>query len=187
MVSRSLLLQATAAVAISFISAIAQAAPAGDKHDGDHPHPDFAAWHQQMCTDQYAHRVGDMAYLETKLSLNDSQHALFAQWKDTVLSRAKDHEGKCLSRTARDGERPSLIDRESRMHDMLQARLAELDAEQPSMTSLYNSLSGDQKHVFDMMGMQRHSGEHGGWHHHAPGGQGMMHGEHGPDHGSDEG
>jgi hypothetical protein len=182
MVSRSILLQAAAAVAISFVSAIAQAAPAGDKHDGDRPHPDFAAWHQHMCTDQYAYRVGDMAYLEAKLSLTDSQRALFAQWKDTVLSSAKDRESECLARTARADHRPSFTDREARMHEMLQARLAELDAEHPAVTALYNSLSADQKQAFDMMGARRHGGEHGGWHHHGgPGDHGMMHG--GPDQG----
>jgi len=170
MVSHSVLLQAAAALTISFVSAIAQAAPAGDKHDGDRPHPDFAAWHQQMCTDHYAHRVGDMAYLEAKLSLNDSQHALFAQWKDAVLSSAKDREGKCLSHAARDGERPSFVDREARMHDMLQERLAQMDAERPTVTALYDSLSADQKRVFDMMGMHGHGGDHSGWHHHGPGG-----------------
>jgi len=181
MLSRQILLQAAAAIAISAVSAIAQASPAGDRHDGDHARPDMAAWHQQMCTDRYARHVGDMAYLETKLTLNDSQQALFAQWKDSVLSNAKSHESECLAHTAHFDHAPSFIDRETRMHDMLQARLAEMDSERPTVTALYQSLSSEQKQVFDMMGSARHGHGYGGggWRHHGPGEHGdHMQGDH---------
>jgi hypothetical protein len=60
---------------------------------------------------------------------------------------------------------------------MLQQRLAEMDAQRPAMTALYQALTPDQKHIFDSIGQGR-PGMHGGgmhrsgpWHHHdAPSG-----------------
>ena len=36
---------------------------------------------QQMCQDMYAHKVGELAYLEAKLSLTAGQQPLFDHWK----------------------------------------------------------------------------------------------------------
>ena len=43
----------------------------------------------QMCQTMYAHKVGEMAFLETKLSLTGAQAPLFARWKDISLQVAK--------------------------------------------------------------------------------------------------
>ena len=38
-----------------------------------------------MYQDMYAHKVGELAFLEIKLSLTASQEPLFARWKQTSL------------------------------------------------------------------------------------------------------
>jgi Spy/CpxP family protein refolding chaperone len=174
MFSRQIIVQAAAAAVICAASAIAQASPANTNE----PMPsktDMASWHQQMCTDRYARHVGEMAYLEAKLSLSDVQRPLFASWKDTILTGAKSHESTCLAMHPDFAHPPSILDREARMHDMLQQRLSEMDAQRTPMTALYQSLTPDQKHIFDGMGQERHDmhggpGMHGegpgGWHHH---------------------
>ena len=139
---------------------------------------DPAGWHKQMCTDHFARNVGRVAYVEAKLSLNDSQRPLFDSWKQTVLGSAKSREGDCLSRQARpDGmHEHSIIERQARMQAMLQSRLADMNAEMPSLKALYDSLTPEQKQVFDHgaggdRGMHGHGmRDQGEWHH----------GEHGP-------
>ena len=76
---------------------------------------------------------------------------------------------------------PTLLDREAHMRARLKDRLALLDAQEPALEALYNSLSPDQKHDLDHMhmhgGMRDHMmgrgmmhGGMGGWHHGGPGG-----------------
>lgn len=141
----------------------------------DHPHEmagkmDVADWHKQMCADRYARSVGRVAYIEAKLSLNDSQRPLFDSWKHTVLGSAKSHESTCLARQPHRGEGHSILERQARMQEMLQSRLADLTAEQPSLKALYDSLSPEQKQVLDRSDRSDRMGSggyrprgHGGW------------------------
>ena len=61
-------------------------------------------WHdargaaRQLCQDMYAHKAGELAFLEAKLQLNASQQPLFARWKGVSLDIAKRHEGDCTGR-----------------------------------------------------------------------------------------
>ena len=147
--------------------------------DGAHRHHmagnfDPVAWHKQMCTDHYARNVGRVAYIEAKLSLTDSQRSLFDGWKQTVLGSAKSREDDCLARQPQMGERHdhSVVERQARMEQRLQHRLADLTAEQPSLKALYDSLSPEQRQVFDRPGPMGHGGHgphgHGDWHQHGP-------------------
>jgi hypothetical protein len=147
----------------------------------DHPREmagkmDMADWHKQMCTDRYAQNVGRVAYIEAKLSLNDTQRPLFDGWKQTVLGSAKSRESSCLAHQPdmADMHDRSILERQARMQDMLQHRLADLTAEQPSLKALYDSLSPEQKQVFDQGGRMGDHGPqgHGGWHNHGPRGAG---------------
>ncbi|MBS0274805.1 MAG: Spy/CpxP family protein refolding chaperone [Proteobacteria bacterium] len=136
----------------------------------DHPREmagkmDMAAWHKRMCTDRYARNVGRVAYIEAKLSLNDTQRPLFDGWKQTVLGSAKSHEDSCLARQPHMDGGHNILERQARMRDMLQHRLADLTAEQPSLKALYDSLSPDQKQVFDHGDRMGGPQGHGGWHH----------------------
>jgi len=170
MLSRQTIVQAAAAAVICAASAIAQASPASNSTDPSPSKTNMATWQAQMCSDHYARRVGELAYLETKLALTDVQRPLFASWKDTVLSHAKSHEGSCMAAHIDFAHPPSILDREAHMRDMLQQRLSEMDAQRPAMTALYQSLAPDQKQLFDGMGHARPDhgpgGEGHGWHHH---------------------
>jgi hypothetical protein len=172
MLQRQTIVQVAVAAVLCAASAIAQASPAGDRGRDDAARDaNMMQWHAQMCTDRYARHVGEMAYLETKLALTDSQRPLFASWKDAVLAGAKSRTDHCLTRKRDEGQPVSLPDREARMHEMLEARLAEMDAQRPALTALYQSLTPEQKRVFDFShGGHGGHGEHG---HDRPG-------EHGP-------
>jgi hypothetical protein len=162
---------------------------------GGMPGPDgkmgerFRARMAQMCKDIYAHKVGEMAFLETKLALAPAQSGAFARWKQVNLDSAQRHAGECSTRTAKfadriaermkdkadhkRGERPSPVDRLAHEEDMLKTRLADIEAERPALAALYNALTPEQRREFHG-GMERGGmGGPGG----GPGGHmmGMMH------------
>jgi hypothetical protein len=153
--------------------AFAQSAPPDrhGMHDWMAAHKgDMAAWHSRMCSEHYARRVGQIAYLGATLDLNDSQRPLFDSWKNSVLGSAKQGETACLAHAPDMGHPPTALDREARMHAMLEARLAAMDAQKPALEALYQSLSPEQKAALDHMGhhhrgggMDGHDGH--GWHH----------------------
>ena len=152
-------------------SVLAQSAPPDQNrmHDWMAAHKgDMAAWHARMCTEHYARRVGMIAYLGAKLDLNDSQRPLFESWKSSVLGSAKDGESACLAHAPDMAHPPTLMDREARMHAMLEARLAAMDAQKPALEALYQSLTPEQRMALDHMGhhgggMDGRAGH--GWHH----------------------
>lgn len=113
----------------------------------------------QFCKDIYARKVGEMAFLEAKLTLNASQQPLFDRWKQASLDVAKHNEGDCNTREPhKPGERPSVLDGLNREETMLKKRLADIGAEKPSLTAFYDSLSAQQKQEFTRAAM-RHMAE----------------------------
>lgn len=107
-----------------------------------------------MCQDMYARQVGELAYMGAKLNLTAAQASLFERWKQVQSDIAKRRQGECAARiAARAKDRmPSMIDRMAREQQMLKSRLADLDAERPALTALYNALSPTQKRQFQPRG-----------------------------------
>lgn len=106
----------------------------------------MAARHQQRCQDGYARAAGRLAYLEARLNLNGSQQSLFSSWKAVRLDTAKRHADQCTARApVQMGQDISPVDRMNRMEDRLKERIADLDAERPAFTALYNALTHDQR------------------------------------------
>ena len=114
---------------------------------------------EQLCHDLYAGKVGELAFLEAKMSLDAKQATLFARWKQASLDIAKQHESDCAGKTNRRadlrGHRPSVVDRMSLEEDLLKKRLADIEAERPALTALYNALTPAQKEDFSR-GDMRH-------------------------------
>lgn len=137
----------------------------------------------QFCKDMYARKAGEMAFVEARLSLNASQQPLFDHWKQASLDLAKAHESDCSAHERhKPGERPSVLDHMNQEEAMLKRRLADIDAEKPSLIAFYDSLSAQQKQEFGrtamdhmeggmpmMMGMMGHPPGMGGPMHHGPG------------------
>lgn len=110
---------------------------------------DMGARREQMCKNMYARKVGELAYLEAKLSLNPNQEPLFDHWKQASLDIAKQHEGDCTGHEHhKPGEHPSVVDRLNQEETMLKKRLANIDALRPSLTAFYDSLTPAQKQEF---------------------------------------
>ncbi|HEU0096199.1 MAG TPA: Spy/CpxP family protein refolding chaperone [Rhizomicrobium sp.] len=140
----------------------------------------------QLCKTMYAHKVGEMAFLETKLSLTSAQTPLFARWKEAALDIAKRHESECAAPMHR-AERASIVDRMAMEEKLLKLRLADIDAERPALAALYGALTPAQKEEFGEGDMHRMAGRM----HMMMGMMGRPHApemggpEMGPDHGPD--
>lgn len=131
-----LILPVLASLAIS-VPALAQNAPAPDmpKHRGE------------MCTNLYAHAVGKLAALEVQLKLTAAQKPLYERWKNVKLASAKTHSEKCAAIKMPDHE-ISIMDGLKFETAVLEARLADLKAEAPSLEALVTSLDKDQQETF---------------------------------------
>ncbi|HWX90044.1 MAG TPA: Spy/CpxP family protein refolding chaperone [Rhizomicrobium sp.] len=115
----------------------------------------------EMCKEMYAHKVGELAFLEAKLSLSASQAPLFARWKEASLDIAKRHETDCTSDDRRAnlrGQHPSVVDRLTLEEDLLKKRLADIQAERPALAAFYDSLTPAQKEEFGHGDMHRMAG-----------------------------
>ena len=112
---------------------------------------------EQICRDVYAGKAGELAFLEAKLSLDARQAPLFARWKQASLEIAKQNEGDCAG-PRRDLRRPSVVDRMTLEEGLLKKRLADIQAERPSLTALYNALTPAQKEEFSHSDTRRMPG-----------------------------
>ena len=148
-----------ASLALSASAALAQDAPPappaaqtmGSAHDPMrgpmHANKEeFAKHHPQMCSDRFAHNVGELAYLEIKLALTDKQKVLFDRWRNVKLASAKARAAECASLKLPDKE-PSIVEHLKQDEKMLQHRLDDLRAELPTLEALAASLNDEQKHA----------------------------------------
>jgi hypothetical protein len=126
----------------------------------EHRHGDMAAWHKEMCTDRYAHEASRLAYIQAKLSLSEPQSALFAKWRQAVLDQGTKERAACLDLTPKGDSKPTFLEREAHMEKVLALKLQGLQATRPALEALYNSLSDEQKTIFDHA--SRHHGHHFG-------------------------
>jgi hypothetical protein len=113
---------------------------------------------EQICKDLYARKVGELAFLEAKLSLNANQAPLFARWKQVSLDVAKQREGDCAVPKHRSEARDhhlTVVDRLALEEDLLKKRLSDIQAERPALTALYGTLSPAQREEFSHGDMHR--------------------------------
>lgn len=100
----------------------------------------------QMCKNMYARKVGELAFLEAKLSLTPAQAPLFARWKQVSLDSARRHQQLCADHPARKaGARPTILDRLTMQETLLKTRLADIQAERPALAALYAALKPEQQ------------------------------------------
>jgi hypothetical protein len=121
----------------------------------------YGVHREQICKDLYARKVGELAFLEVKLSLNANQAPLFARWKQVSLDVAKQREDDCATpkhRPEARGHRLNVVDRLALEEDLLKKRLSNIQAERPALTALYGVLSPTQKEEFAHGEMRRMAG-----------------------------
>ncbi len=135
---------------------------------GEHHHGDRAAWHKDMCTDQYARAAAHLAYVQAKLGLSEQQAAAFDKWRQAFLDQSAKQRAACLETAPKGGSRPTLLDHEAHMEKMLAMKLQTLQATRPALQTLYESLTTEQKAIFEHAMRHMRHGMRGG-----PGSAGM--------------
>jgi len=137
-----------ASLALTASAALAQeAAPPAGGPGAMRMHMDPAAMQKhraEMCSNLYARAVGKMAELETRLDLTAVQKPLFERWKAVRLASAKSHAEACATVTF-PGRDASIMDGLAFEQKLLEARLATLKAEAPSLEALVKTLTPDQQ------------------------------------------
>lgn len=153
-------------VMIALVTPVSGPATAAPPAEGGQP-PDMrdgmaGQRRERLCRDLYAGKVGELAFLEAKLSLDAKQAPLFARWKQASLDIAKQHEADCAGKTTRHaglrGQRPSVVDRLAQEEDLLKRRLSDIQAERPALQALYGALTPEQKEEFGRNDMRRMAG-----------------------------
>jgi hypothetical protein len=109
------------------------------------PPPGMDRDREPSCSDIYAGRADEMAYLESRLSLTGNQAPLFARWKQVALDIARRNQADCTAYQRNQGRAPSLPDSLAEEETMLKNRLSDLQQERPVLEAFYRSLSPSQR------------------------------------------
>jgi hypothetical protein len=129
---------------------------------GWHHKFDRAARAKDFCLEHFARSAGRLAYVEAKLRLTADQQPLWDKWQQAVAAGAQQERDDCLASLPGDGARLTALDRDDRLQKMLSIKVDSLKAARPALTALYDSLTPDQRAIFDH---PRPMGHHGGFGH----------------------
>ena len=102
---------------------------------------------QQRCIDRLAWRAARRAYVETELDLTADQRPLWD--KVQSIAQAEQQKERQLCQSLKPGEESTVLDRMDRAQQFLSARLDALQSAKPAVQALYQSLTPEQKAIFD--------------------------------------
>jgi hypothetical protein len=107
-----------------------------------------AAWNpQQRCINRLAWRAARRAYVEAKLDLTDQQRPLWDKLQ--AIAQTEDQKERQLCRQLTPPDETTMLDRLDRAQQFLSARLDALQAAKPAVQALYQSLTPEQRRIFD--------------------------------------
>jgi LTXXQ motif family protein len=102
---------------------------------------------QERCTDRLAWRAAMRAYTEVKLNLTPEQRPLWDRLQNIAQTEEQKERQLCSSLKPQEDE--TMLDRLDRMQQFMSTRLEALQAARPAVQALYQSLSPEQRTIFD--------------------------------------
>ena len=102
---------------------------------------------QQRCIERLAWRAARQAYVEAKLDLTAEQRPLWD--KVYGIAQSEQQKERQLCDQLKPGGESTVLDRMDRAQQFLSARLDALQAARPAVQALYQSLTPEQKEIFD--------------------------------------
>jgi hypothetical protein len=102
---------------------------------------------QQRCIDRLARRAAHRAYVETELNLTSEQRPLWDRLQN-IAQGEQQRERQLCEQLKPPGEM-TMLDRMNQAQQFLSARLDALQAAKPAVQALYQSLSPEQREIFD--------------------------------------
>jgi hypothetical protein len=107
-----------------------------------------------MCEEHIARRIGNRAYLKSRLDLKPEQVTAWNTFEKAADEASVKEKAKCASLPTEMKTPPSFADRFTRREERMKTRLESLEAVKPSLMALYAMLTPEQKAILDrpMMG-----------------------------------
>jgi periplasmic protein CpxP/Spy len=102
---------------------------------------------QQRCIDRLAWRAARRAYVEAELDLTADQRPLWD--KVQSIAAGEQQKERALCAQLKPAEQMTMLDRMDRAQQFLSARLDALQSAKPAVQALYQSLTPEQKAIFD--------------------------------------
>jgi hypothetical protein len=102
---------------------------------------------QQRCIDRLAWRAARRAYVEAELDLTAEQRPLWDKLQS--VAQAEQQKERQWCQQLKPGEQSTALDRMDRAQQFLSARLDALQSSKPAVQALYQSLTPEQKAIFD--------------------------------------
>jgi hypothetical protein len=102
---------------------------------------------QQRCIDRLAWSAARRAYVESELDLTAEQRPLWDKLQSVAQSEQQKERQRC--RQLKPGEQSTALDRMDRAQQFLSARLDAVQSAKPALQALYQSLTPEQKAIFD--------------------------------------
>jgi hypothetical protein len=155
-------------VAASGHIALAQPSPAERTKPeiGQLGHREDHGWASRHdCSERAARLAGRLAYLEVKLDLTAEQRPLWDKWRQATLDGAMKVRAVCMEKPAAAGARPTVVERAAHLQKMLATMAAAMDAAQPALAEVYQSLNDEQRDIFEKGMRPWHHHHHDGTHH----------------------
>src|SRR5689334_14456899 len=113
---------------------------------------DFAP--KTMCEEHIARRIGNRAYLKSRLDLKPEQLSAWNAFEKAADEASAKEKAKCASLPTEMKTPPNFADRFNQREEMMKTRLESLEAVKPSLMALYAALTPEQRAILDrpMMG-----------------------------------
>jgi flagellar capping protein FliD len=104
---------------------------------------------QERCQVRLAHRAAMVAYTVTRLDLTTAQRPLWEKVNSAIQAGTEKQQQLCDALKDVKPEEQTMLDRVSRQEQVLSARLQTLQQAQPALQQFYQSLTAEQKDIFD--------------------------------------
>lgn len=117
--------------------------------------------HGHACSERAARLAGRLAYLEVKLDLTGDQRPLWDKWRQAAIDGAMKVRAVCMEKPAATDARPTVVDRAVHMQKVLGTMASAMEAAQPALAAVYQSLNQEQRDIFERAMRPRHP-HHGG-------------------------
>jgi len=114
-----------------------------------------------MCEERIARRIGNRAYLKSRLDLKPEQITAWNAFEKAADEASAKEKARCASLPTEMKTPPTFTDRFTQREERMKTRLASLEAVKPTLMALYAALTPEQKAILDrprMGGHHRHWG-----------------------------
>ncbi|UYN96648.1 MAG: Spy/CpxP family protein refolding chaperone [Enhydrobacter sp.] len=128
--------------------------PPADRPAGMHGMRSFSP--KAMCQEQVARRVGNRAYLKTRLDLKPEQMAAWTAFETAADEAAAKSKARCATLPDDIMNVASFADRMALREDAMKARLDAFQTVRPSLEALYAVLTPEQQALFERPRGRRH-------------------------------